>query len=904
MRALEILLERRWILKSREKELYYQIKDELGTVKKFLMEKLGYQVIVNPYLVKVEKMPATPENWMGIQEFTRKIEYVFFCMILMFLEEKEAEEQFVLSELTEYIQGQYREEQIDWTVYQYRRHLIKVIKYCVNCGILNLNDGSEENFARDDTSEVLYENTGVSRYFMKNFTQDIMGYTTPEDQAEKESLSDSDTVKLKQREVEIKSQLEGLKKNITGKQRQEEEKKEKYQETEQKIQLQFQKNEMLWEEIENSLEYMEEEMAGVPFDEFAFMKKELTEQKGEQYSFQAHSELLKDYMTKVRLGKTTLEEEKGCQERYSRFLQELDSYQEEKNKAEREVLQYENQFHEVKQETIESVYRWEKENAELHLQSDLLQEMAREIEKYTTETDYWNIRGLANGEFERKSQELSGKVLQQSRELSDRRLEKDGICEELEQWKNQKEPEPERSEVVEKNRRLLKEKGIPYLQLYKVIDFDGKLDETQRAYLEEALLHMGILDALIVPEEYREQALALDAGVCDRYIFSDAAYVRNNIMDFLDVDNEEGDILLYQNVSRILTAIGWKEQDEETISESIEKNRTWIDKRGNYGIGIIEGTVTKNYTPCFIGAYAREQYRIKKIQELEAECRRLEDTIQIAEDEITQLKQRKSCLETEWKSFPKEQDLKVAAKELEKKTNILEEIECKVQIQKGIVEKERKSLDAVRLRVQEVCQKCYLPPRLDVFTEAEESLTEYKEELMKVQISYGNYINGISYAKVQKEYLEGIDGDLDDIRYDLNHMIRNEREKRGSLNSVMEQLALTDYEEIRERLEHCIERLEKLPSEIEASVTQSSHLETKEKQFIEKLGDIEVSVGKYRQQKDRFCTAFEMEYQLGYVECPFAVSDDAEERAEKICRMFMGRFGNKRHSEILENLQK
>lgn len=399
---------------------------------------------------------------------------------------------------------------------------------------------------------------------------------------------------------------------------------------------------------------------------------------------------------------------------------------------------------------------------------------------------------------------------------------------------------------------------------------------------------MGILDALIVPEEYREQALALDAGVCDRYIFSDAAYVRNNIMDFLDVDNEEGDILLYQNVSRILTAIGWKEQDEETISESIEKNRTWIDKRGNYGIGIIEGTVTKNYTPCFIGAYAREQYRIKKIQELEAECRRLEDTIQIAEDEITQLKQRKSCLETEWKSFPKEQDLKVAAKELEKKTNILEEIECKVQIQKGIVEKERKSLDAVRLRVQEVCQKCYLPPRLDVFTEAEESLTEYKEELMKVQISYGNYRNGISSAKVQKEYLEGIDADLDDIRYDLNHMIRNEREKRGSLNSVMEQLALTDYEEIRERLEHCIERLEKLPSEIEASVTQSSHLETKEKQFIEKLGDIEVSVGKYRQQKDRFCTAFEMEYQLGYVECPFAVSDDAEERRRRYAGCLWG----------------
>lgn len=181
MNALEILLSRRWILKSRDRELYYQVKDELGSIKKFLTEKLGYQVIVNPYLIKAEKMPAKAENWMGILEFSHKIEYVFFCLVLMFLEEKEAEEQFVLSELTEYIQGQYKEEQIDWTVYSYRRHLIKVMKYCVSCGILNVDDGSEEGFARDDSSEVLYENTGVSRYFMKNFTQDIMGYTSPEE---------------------------------------------------------------------------------------------------------------------------------------------------------------------------------------------------------------------------------------------------------------------------------------------------------------------------------------------------------------------------------------------------------------------------------------------------------------------------------------------------------------------------------------------------------------------------------------------------------------------------------------------------------------------------------------------------------------------------------------------------
>lgn len=183
MKVLEVLLNRRWILKSRERELYYQVKEALasGEEKKFLREKLGYQVLINPYMIKVEKLPAVPENWMGISDFRDPIEYVFFCLVLMFLEDKEAEEQFVLSELTEYVQSQYEKEQIDWTIYRYRRHMIKVMKYCVACGILDVNDGSEEGFAKDDTSEVLYENTGVSRYFMKNFTQDIMGYTAPKD---------------------------------------------------------------------------------------------------------------------------------------------------------------------------------------------------------------------------------------------------------------------------------------------------------------------------------------------------------------------------------------------------------------------------------------------------------------------------------------------------------------------------------------------------------------------------------------------------------------------------------------------------------------------------------------------------------------------------------------------------
>ena len=45
MKAMEVLLSRRWILKERDKELYYEIRDHIGLMRKFLTEKLGYQMI-------------------------------------------------------------------------------------------------------------------------------------------------------------------------------------------------------------------------------------------------------------------------------------------------------------------------------------------------------------------------------------------------------------------------------------------------------------------------------------------------------------------------------------------------------------------------------------------------------------------------------------------------------------------------------------------------------------------------------------------------------------------------------------------------------------------------------------------------------------------------------------------
>ena len=53
MKELETLLNRRWILKSEDKELYYKIRDAVGEIRKYSTDKLGCQIIDNSLLVKM-----------------------------------------------------------------------------------------------------------------------------------------------------------------------------------------------------------------------------------------------------------------------------------------------------------------------------------------------------------------------------------------------------------------------------------------------------------------------------------------------------------------------------------------------------------------------------------------------------------------------------------------------------------------------------------------------------------------------------------------------------------------------------------------------------------------------------------------------------------------------------------
>jgi len=130
---------------------------------------------------------------MGLPGFTEKIEYVFLCLILIYLETKSRKDQFILSGLIEYIQNlqvdmEMNDITIDFNLYSQRKSMVKVLKFIRELGFVKLYDGNEDKFSENIESDVLYEVTGVSKYFVRNFTSNISDCNLYTDIYEREKL--------------------------------------------------------------------------------------------------------------------------------------------------------------------------------------------------------------------------------------------------------------------------------------------------------------------------------------------------------------------------------------------------------------------------------------------------------------------------------------------------------------------------------------------------------------------------------------------------------------------------------------------------------------------------------------------------------------------------------------------
>lgn len=176
-KALRLLMENFWILRTKEPEMYQFVREREKAIKRYVEDKLGFDLIVHQHFIKLEKLPVDTKSWMGITAFQEPRDYALFSCALAFTENRSVDEQFLLSDICEDLVDLYPGAiPLDWTNYNHRRSLVRVIKKLENLAILHVVEGEIDQFALDEEQEVLYEVTVYARYFMRSYPKDLFEY--------------------------------------------------------------------------------------------------------------------------------------------------------------------------------------------------------------------------------------------------------------------------------------------------------------------------------------------------------------------------------------------------------------------------------------------------------------------------------------------------------------------------------------------------------------------------------------------------------------------------------------------------------------------------------------------------------------------------------------------------------
>ena len=143
MNTIQTLIDRFWVVKEQDRDLYHRLRIDISAAEHFARDYPGWRLMMNERLLKLEKLPSHAQPWMGIADFTETTDYILFCALLIFLEDLEDQEAFLLSELIDRMEIQLKPVmELDWTRFTLRKSLIRVMQFAQKRYLLVIHEGN------------------------------------------------------------------------------------------------------------------------------------------------------------------------------------------------------------------------------------------------------------------------------------------------------------------------------------------------------------------------------------------------------------------------------------------------------------------------------------------------------------------------------------------------------------------------------------------------------------------------------------------------------------------------------------------------------------------------------------------------------------------------------------------
>ena len=183
--CMQLLLNNFWILKEDDLDNYYNIKRNQHLLRDYINKTLGSRLIIHDRFIKLEKIPAQALESIGLPNFILQTDYIYLCLILLFLEDKTRETYFMLSDLIDYVKNTAVALELNnvpnWTLTKERKSLKRAVNFLEKIKVIKLKDASKDDFSDNENAEALYISTGLSNYVMRMFNNEIFDIKQEED---------------------------------------------------------------------------------------------------------------------------------------------------------------------------------------------------------------------------------------------------------------------------------------------------------------------------------------------------------------------------------------------------------------------------------------------------------------------------------------------------------------------------------------------------------------------------------------------------------------------------------------------------------------------------------------------------------------------------------------------------
>ena len=183
--CMQLLLNNFWILKEDDLDNYYKIKRNQHLLRDYINKTLGSRLIIHDRFIKLEKIPAQALESIGLPNFILQTDYIYLCLILLFLEDKTRETYFMLSDLIDYVKNTVVALELNnvpnWTLTKERKSLKRAVNFLEKIKVIKLKDASKDDFSDNENAEALYISTGLSNYVMRMFNNEIFDIKQEED---------------------------------------------------------------------------------------------------------------------------------------------------------------------------------------------------------------------------------------------------------------------------------------------------------------------------------------------------------------------------------------------------------------------------------------------------------------------------------------------------------------------------------------------------------------------------------------------------------------------------------------------------------------------------------------------------------------------------------------------------